>query len=251
MNFRDILVYLDPTSESIERLRLAVELGKTGGVRLIGVDISTASSGNDAVTRQTFEEATRECGLNVTFSSADNVSQGDAFTHCVDLIIAPAPNGPAREMLRRGALDRALTESGVPMLIVPHDWTGLAIGQNIVIAWNGGREAMRAVHDAMPFLEKAAKVTVFAFSSGLSGLRASAEMLVSHLESHGVGSQVSDWTNTGDLSAIEALFASLDTQDADLIVAGAFGHSRTWEDLFGGVSLDLMRQQSLPVLMSH
>ena len=65
------------------------------------------------------------------------------------------------------------------------------------------------------------------------------------------GGDISDWTNTGDLSAIEALFASLDTQDADLIVAGAFGHSRLYEGLFGGVSLDLMRQQSLPVLMSH
>ena len=50
---------------------------------------------------------------------------------------------------------------------------------------------------------------------------------------------ISDWTNTGDLSALEALFASLDTQDADLIVAGAFGHSRLFESLFGGVSLDL------------
>jgi nucleotide-binding universal stress UspA family protein len=62
---------------------------------------------------------------------------------------------------------------------------------------------------------------------------------------------VSDWTNTGDMTAIDALFASLDTQDSDLIVAGAFGHSRVYEELFGGVSLDLMRQQSLPVLMSH
>jgi nucleotide-binding universal stress UspA family protein len=77
-------------------------------------------------------------------------------------------------------------------------------------------------------------------------------MLVQHLEAHGVKAHISDWTNTGDLTAIEALFASLDTQDADLIVAGAFGqHSRLYEGLFGGVSLDLMRQQSLPVLMSH
>ena len=50
---------------------------------------------------------------------------------------------------------------------------------------------------------------------------------------------------------VVALFASLDTQDADLIVAGAFGHSRIYEGLLGGVTLDLMHQQSLPVLMSH
>ena len=108
------------------------------------------------------------------------------------------------------------------------------------------------MHDAMPFLKAAKKVTVFCFSSRPSDLRASAQMLVDHLATHEVVAHISDWTNTGDLSAIEALFASLDTQNSDLIVAGAFGgHSRLYEGLFGGVSLDLMRQQSLPVLMSH
>ena len=77
-------------------------------------------------------------------------------------------------------------------------------------------------------------------------------MLADHLAAHGVKTEhISDWTNTGDLTAVEALFASLDTQDADLIVAGAFGHSRLYEGLFGGVTMDLMHQQSLPVLMSH
>jgi hypothetical protein len=64
-------------------------------------------------------------------------------------------------------------------------------------------------------------------------------MLVDHLAAHGVKAEhISDWTNTGDLTAVEALFASLDTQDADLIVAGAFGHSRSYEGLFGGVTLN-------------
>ena len=115
------------------------------------------------------------------------------------------------------------------------------------------RKALRAVHDVARCRcsKGASKVTLFAFSSRPSALRASAAMLVHHLEAHGVAAQISDWTNTGDLTAVEALFASLDTQDADLIVAGAFGHSRLYEGLFGGVSLDLVRQQTLPVLMSH
>jgi hypothetical protein len=83
-------------------------------------------------------------------------------------------------------------------------------------------------------------------------LRKSAQALADHLAAHGVKTEhISDWTNTGDLTAIEALFASLDTQDADLIVAGAYGHSRLYEGLFGGVTMDLMHQQSLPVLMSR
>jgi nucleotide-binding universal stress UspA family protein len=256
MAYKDVLVYLDPSAEAVNRLRFAAELAKTHGARLIGVDASAAveakeAEGSDA-TRQMFDAATREAGVKSVFVAAEKPGEGDAFTHVVDLIVAPAPGGSAREFIRQSALDRALVESGVPMLILPPDWTPGPVGQNVVIAWNGGREALRAVHDAMPLLERAHKVTVFAFSSRPSDLRASALMLVQHLEAHGVRAQISDWTNTGDLTAIEALFASLDTQDADLIVAGAFGqHSRLYEGLFGGVSLDLMRQQSLPVLMSH
>ncbi len=253
MAYKDILVYLDPTAESDERLKFAVNLAKSSGARLIGVDASASTGAlaadEGAVTKKDFLNITQ--GIKAIFVPAERPDAGDAFTHCVDLIIAPAPAGASREVVRRGALDRALIESGAPMLILPPDWTGGTIGSDVVIAWNGGREALRAVHDAMPFLEQAKKTTVFCFSSRPSDLRASAQMLVDHLGAHGVVAHISDWTNTGDLSAIEALFASLDTQSSDLIVAGAFSHSRLYEGLFGGVSLDLMRQQSLPVLMSH
>ena len=255
MAYKDILVYLDPTAESAGRLRFCAGLAKAHGARLVGVDVTApealAECENPEATRQAFDAAVLAAGVKSVFVAAEKPGEGEAFSHCVDLIVAPAPGGPARDVIRRGALDRALTESGAPMLILPPDWTGETVGQNVVIAWNGGREALRGVHDGMPFLKKAQKVTVFAFSSRPSDLRASAVMLVDHLAAHGVTAHISDWTNTGDLTAIEALFASLDTQDADLIVAGAFGHSRLYEGLFGGVSLDLMRQKSLPVLMSH
>ena len=255
MAYRDILVYLDPTAESVGRLRFSAGFAKAHGARLIGVDISTpealAGCENPDATREAFDAAAREAGLRFVFAAAEKPSEGDAFIHCVDLIVAPAPGGVSRDLVRRGTLDRALFESGAPMLILPPEWTGGAVGENVVIAWNGGREALRAVHDALPILEKARKVTAFSFSSRPSDLRASATMLVRHLEAHGVSAHVSDWTNTGDMTAIEALFASLDTQDADLIVAGAFGHSKLYEGVFGGVTMDLMHQQSLPVLMSH
>ena len=144
-----------------------------------------------------------------------------------------------------------LLASGAPMLILPHYWKPSTVGENIVIAWNASREAIRAVHDAMPLLIKAKKVTIFIFSARESALHATSEMLADHLLRHGVVAQISDWPYTGDISALEALFASLETQDADLIVAGAFGHSRLFESLFGGVSLDLMRQPTTPIFLAH
>ena len=256
MAYKDMLVYLDPTVATVERIRLAVALAKTHGARLIGVDVSAPPAGQEAETEaavsRTFSDTTRDSGVTTVFAPADRSGEIDAFTYCVDLMIAPGPESLAHGAVRRGALDRALLESGAPMLMLPPEWTPGRVGDNIVIAWNAGREALRAVHDAMPLIERAKKVTVFAFSSRPSALRKSAEMLADHLAAHGVKAEhVSDWTNTSDLTAVEALFASLDTQDADLIVAGAFGHSRIYEGLFGGVTLDLMHQQSLPVLMSH
>ena len=256
MAYKDILVYLDPTVETVERIRLAVALAKAHGARLIGVDVSSPAAGQEAETEEsvsrTFSDTTRESGLTTVLAPGNKAGEADNFTHCVDLMIAPGPESLAHGTICRGALDRALLEFGAPMLMLPPEWTPGPVGDNIVIAWNAGREALRAVHDAMPLLERAKKVTLFAFSAQPSALRKSAETLVDHLAAHGVRAEhISDWTNTGDLTAVEALFASLDTQDADLIVAGAFGHSRLYEGLFGGVTRDLMHQQSLPVLMSH
>jgi nucleotide-binding universal stress UspA family protein len=256
MAYKDILVFLDPTAEAVERARFGAGLAKSHGARLIAVDISRPANAEGvdpgSATRRMFADATKEAGISAVFAPAEKPEEGEALSHCVDLMIAPGPHSAARDVIRHGALDRALIDSGAPMLILPPDWKPGPVGDNIVIAWNGGREALRAVHDAMPLLERAKKVTLFAFSSRPSALRKSAEMLADHLAAHGVKAEhISDWTNTGDLSAVEALFASLDTQDADLIVAGAFGRSRLFEGLFGGVSIDLMHQQSLPLLMSH
>jgi nucleotide-binding universal stress UspA family protein len=259
MAYKDILVYLDPTPSSEDRLRVAIGLAKAHAARLIAVDASSDEAflglwGKRALQIEpTFSEAVKTAGLKAEFfGGADRQgTRHPDYLHCVDLMISPRPEGDARELVRPFVPDQALVNSGVPMLVIPQDWKFGPLGEDIVIAWNASREATRAVHDALPFLKKARKVTIFAFSSGPSGLRASSESLAEHLMRHGVTAKVSDWTNTGDITAVEALFASLDTQQSDLIVAGAFGHSRTFEGLFGGVSIDLLHQPSLPVLMSH
>jgi nucleotide-binding universal stress UspA family protein len=239
MAYKDILVFLDSTAEAAERARFAVSLAKTHGARLVGVDASAPPTGkeeeSEAAVARMFGEATRQAAPAAVLVSADKPGEADLYSHCVDLMIAPGPESLAHGAMRPGVLDRALLESGAPMLILPPDWTPGPVGDNIVIAWNAGREALRAVHDAMPLLERAKKVTLFAFSSRPSALRKSADMLAGHLAAHGVKAEhISDWTNTGDLTAVEALFASLDTQDADLIVAGAFGHSRLYQGCSAG-----------------
>jgi nucleotide-binding universal stress UspA family protein len=259
MAYKDILIYLDPSPGAEDRLSLAAELAQAHMARLIGVDASSneAFLGDSAERAiqigDRFAEATRAAGIESQLVAADD-GKGDHFpdySHCVDLAIAPRPEGDAKKLVRSFIPDQLVMNSGGPVLILPQYWKFGPVGQNIVVAWNASREATRAVHDSMPLLQKAHKVTLFAFSSARSGLRASIDLLREHLGRHDVTAHVSDWTDTGDISAVEALFADLDTQDADLIVAGAFGHSRLFEALFGGVTLELLRQPSLPLLLSH
>jgi nucleotide-binding universal stress UspA family protein len=150
-----------------------------------------------------------------------------------------------------GIPEDVLLAAGVPVLMLPYGWRPHAIGESIAIAWKSSREATRAVHDSMPLLLKAKKVTVFTFAPESDVFGKEPDLLVNHLREHGVSAKASSWPITGDMSAVDALFASLDTQDADLIVSGAYGHSRLFEGLFGGVSRDLVRQPSMPIFMSH
>ena len=114
MAYKDILVYLDPSAETAERLRSAINLAKIqGAARLIGVDASTPDA-MSAATQDLFEEATRGAAFKAIFIPAEKPGEGDAFTHCVDLIVGPAPSGKARDVIRRGVLDRSLLESGRP-----------------------------------------------------------------------------------------------------------------------------------------
>ncbi len=94
-------------------------------------------------------------------------------------------------------------------------------------------------------------VVVFAFERHYDAKKRDMDALVTHLASHGVNARVEAWPDTGDMDPVSALFACLDSEDIDLIVAGAYGHSRWLEGLFGGVSRDLLRQETMAVLMSH
>jgi nucleotide-binding universal stress UspA family protein len=259
MAYKDILVTLDPAPDADARVKFAIGLARTHGARLIGLDATSDAAFQGQWREQAlqvgryFEETAEGAGVEAKLVGADYRRGGPSpnLSHCVDLIIAPSPGQEARSLIASFVPDELLLKSGTPTLLLPAGWPFGPVGESVVIAWNASREATRAVHDTMPFLKTAKKVVVFSFSSHPSDLRINAHALVDHLSRHGVDAIVSDWTNTGDITAVEALFASLDTQDSDLIVAGGFGHSRAFEGLFGGVSLDLMRQPTLPVLLSH
>jgi nucleotide-binding universal stress UspA family protein len=92
---------------------------------------------------------------------------------------------------------------------------------------------------------------VFAFDPPSDDRDIDVNLFCDHLLAHGLKTEVDRWPDTGELSVIEALFASRAMEDADLVVAGAYSHSRFRETLLGGVTNDLLRQFSVPVFVSH
>ena len=253
MGYADVLCLLDTSEESPDRLRIAVTLAAAHGALLTGIDATAgeASSTEAAELGVQFEEAAKAFDVTANFIPAGLLDAALFLHSCTDLIVAPWPGGPSRAFIHHGLIERALTESGAPVLMAPAGLKIKSVGETAIVAWNGAREALRAVHDALPILNRARSVTVFAFSSRPGALQESARHLIEHLGRHGVDANLADWTNAGGLSPVEALLACAEERSADLIVTGAFGHSRLYEEIFGGVSIELLRQQSAPLLMSH
>jgi len=142
---------------------------------------------------------------------------------------------------------------GRPILVIPFIGAGATLGERILVAWDGGREATRAVNDALPLLKRAAKVTVVTVNPGMRpgrhGSVAGADISL-HLARHGVNVEVQS-LEVRDIGIGDAILSRLSDISADLLVMGAYGRSRLRETLLGGVTHHILATMTVPVLMSH
>jgi nucleotide-binding universal stress UspA family protein len=149
--------------------------------------------------------------------------------------------------------ERIVVACGRPLLVVPYAGNFAAIGKHVLIAWDGSREAVRAVHDALPLMVDAAAVTVITISHSarqIERAHTSVDRIVHHLARHGLPVRAEE-SSQGELAISDLLLSRASDLSADLIIAGAYHHSRFREALIGGVSQDLLQHMTVPVLMSH
>jgi nucleotide-binding universal stress UspA family protein len=148
-----------------------------------------------------------------------------------------------------------LLEGGRPVLVVPYVGAPEIIGTNVVVAWDGGREASRALADALPILVRARKVTVVCLDPSASARGADVlarDRLVAYLRRHAVAAQIeSDAFGEGDIGFGDWLLSRVADLGGDLIVMGGYGHSRWREQVLGGATRALLAEMTVPVLMSH
>lgn len=145
-----------------------------------------------------------------------------------------------------------LLKLGCPILMIPDGIAEVRTG-HVVIGWKDTREARRAVRDALPFLKAAGQVSVVAVSGSdkrTVEIRPGVDAVVRHLARHGIAAKARIVAH-GDSSFADDLLQFAEQEAVDLLVVGAYGHSRLGEWAFGGMTRDLLNANALPCLMSH
>jgi nucleotide-binding universal stress UspA family protein len=143
------------------------------------------------------------------------------------------------------AFQQILADEQRPTLVA-HE--GLKVGGPIAIAWDGGKEASRAVRTAIPLLGKASRVAILA-APAASPRRFDAHRLGAFLAARGISATVEVLSDTGD--AAPALVRGAKAVGAEILVAGAFGHPRLQEYVFGGATRTFLNSEGLSLFLSH
>ncbi|KAA3634733.1 MAG: universal stress protein [Proteobacteria bacterium] len=171
--------------------------------------------------------------------------------HYSDLVLLSQANDDDPNDISAGLVDEVVMGVGRPVLVVPYVGAQDTIGKKILLAWNGTRESVRALHDAMPLLQSAEKVVVMTVNPKENEDQHIAGADISlHLARHDVNTVVNS-TVSRDIDVGDTLLSRASDEGVDLIVMGAYGHSRFRELVLGGATRHLLNHMTVPVLMSH
>lgn len=275
--YKDIVVHLDGTAEDDIRLAHAERLAGqcdarlTGlftnvlpdpalyigefGTSLIGQLTETAVKEGDAI-KWRLEQRFARLGV------ANELRRIQGFPgqveHAVasearwaDLFVASCPYGDALDRWR-SVIEGVMFAGGRGLYLVPHDSKSPAAIGTVLIGWVDSRQATRALTEALPLLRLATQVRLVTVQETAHGRLGGAEALVdiaAHLGRHGVEATVSVLSSPDTPAA--ALLDEAHRISADLLVIGAYGHSRFREWILGGVTEDLLATADLPLLMAH
>lgn len=280
MSLKTILVFVDFSPAGEARTRYAVNLSLRHGAHLTGVYVAPSGwrgdragcyvRGQDAIRQlieqrkseeasasdaamQCFKAATEREDINFDFRI---IRESDANEHAklhslhADLTIAgfPGPGG----LPENWSPEDMLLATGVPLLIVPGAWDSNSIAERILLGWNASREARRAITDSLPLLTAAQSVSVVVVDSDGNprhGEEPGADVAL-YLSRHGANVIVEHVQSSGHPVA-EVLQVAAKRNNSDLLVVGAYSHSRSRQTLFGGVTRALLANVTIPLLIAH
>ena len=278
MGLNDIVVYVDGAEATKARVGFAVALAKEHGAHLVGIAFAPTALlplyGADVGFADMTEvlESVKTQSANAleafkTRAKAEGVSaearlmQGMSeefphdFAHAarhVDLAILGQPRDGDPLIGQYALVERCLFASGRPVIIVPASPEKLALKGTIVAAWDESAEAARSINDALTFLKPAARVVLLVGVTAEQGEERTPQTddMIAHLKRHGVVAEAMRVkASEGDVGRL--LLSTAKTLGADLMVMGAFHHSRWREFILGGVTLTVLEEATIPLFMAH
>ena len=275
MALKDILVAVDDSAAAAARVAYAVQLANRWDAHLTGLYIRAtpeippyvaAQLPREALAVQAedlrnraqaaqsmFEEAVAESGLNGgsqwMVEQGVPVERAGILGRYADLVVA-GQDEPDEHSLGRVSAAELVLAGGRPVMVVPYSFRPERIGRHVLVAWNGSREAARAVADAMPILESAERVTVLAVDPGNALGDVPGADIALHLARHGITVEAARIESQG-LNPADILLNRVADLSVDMVVMGAYGRSRLRELVLGGVTHDILKHMTVPVLMSH
>lgn len=169
-----------------------------------------------------------------------------------DLVILPRPYGKGCGQEQEVIVESALFEGNVPTLVVPPKTQGAEEEKRIIVAWNESSEAMSAVRAALPALIAADSVNIVVIDPPQHGPDRSdpGGALSQMLVRHGVKAEITVLAKTMPRVS-DVLLRHARDMDADMLVMGAYGHSRFREAILGGATRNMLENASVPVMMAH
>ncbi|MDC9719695.1 MAG: universal stress protein [Gammaproteobacteria bacterium] len=277
---KNILVHLDNSKTCTQRVEAAIALAKRQGGCLTGAALALRSITANYIGIQipkklledqqqlidqaaqsavdSFIQAAEEAGITYTseiiYTNAARAADRLAYmARSMDITFLgqPNPDEDNRSYMSQ-LLEGVLFDSGRPVYLVPYIGRMKMIHRNAVLAWDGGKKSARAINDALPMLQDRGKVTLLMVNGKHSSIRKDhqpgADML-RHLKCHGIDASLENITADG-IKTDAAILNFLSDSGADLLVMGAYGHSRLREKAFGGVTHSILQYMTTPVIMS-
>lgn len=202
-----------------------------------------------------FKDASSKAGLSSEWRLVEGDLTQTLSIHAryVDLVIFSQADSSDYLSVSQGVAEQVVLDVGRPVLLIPYIGAPDTLGERVLVGWDASREAIRAIHDAMPLLERAQVVHVLSINPP-QGPAGDGDIpggdISLHLARHNVKARAA-YVEGDDVEVGEMLLSRAADQQADLIVMGAYGHSRYRELVLGGATRQMLESMTVPVLMSH
>jgi nucleotide-binding universal stress UspA family protein len=276
MSLNDIILHVDGAEATKARVEFAVALAKDHGAHLLGIafaptallplygadvglaDMSEVLEGVKAkgeTALQAFKARAKAEGVSVEGRLMQGMSEEfprdfACSARHVDLAIIGQPRDGDPLIGQYALVERCLFASGRPAIIVPAAAEKVEIAGTVVVAWDGSAEAARAFNDALTFLRRPKRVVLLVGVPEEGSEPPGVDDMVAHLKRRGVSAEMIRFsTSEGDIG--RTILAKAKKLRADMIVMGAFHHSRWREFNLGGVTLTLREEATIPLFMAH